>query len=666
MLTLQEYSDGTMQGNHTDKKRPTWRLMLLGLMIVNSSAIAFSQNGPSNIPDSSEVIQFLDQTISWYHQLSVQQQIATEPNDLMVVYDNRQIADQVVRLSFDFARAETESITKQGSSNPTQDASATSSQYQALRQLQAKLDKQVLDTQAELETNRQKLATAASNKRLEFQSRVAELEGELELVNARREDVRSMVEFVSGTSTNGFGATGLKAQVEALASSVPAASTSPTHTNQAAAPPPNPLLNPAPTSATNKSEASGIWDLTADIFALSRKVHTVEAVIQQTDALAKSSSQIRIPLVSRIKELSDRGDELASEADSANQSVLGQEKDKLDALTAQFKQLSAAVIPLSKQSILLDLYRRSLTIWRDTIRSQYKMELRYLTIRLAFLALILGFVFGAAELWRRAVYRYVRDPRRRYQFFLLRKFVLWFLISVIMAFAFASRLGSIVTFAGLLTAGVAVALQNVILSIVGYFFLIGKFGIRVGDRVQIGGVTGEVIDIGLLRLHLMELGGGADAPTGRVVAFSNSIVFQPTAGLFKQIPGTSFVWHEITLLLSPDTDYNSVKERLLEAVGTVLADYHEEMERQNREMEKTQISTSGYGLRPNIQLRFSSSAVEATIRFPVDLQHAAETDERVSRELLKALDREPQFKLAASGSPSIRLRTDLAAGATSG
>lgn len=86
-------------------------------------------------------------------------------------------------------------------------------------------------------------------------------------------------------------------------------------------------------------------------------------------------------------------------------------------------------------------------------------------------------------------------------------------------------------------AGVAVALQNVILSIAGYFFLIGKFGLRIGDRVQISGVTGEVVEIGLVRIHVMELGGnGGDVqPTGRVVAFSSSFVFQPTAGMFKQI-----------------------------------------------------------------------------------------------------------------------------------
>ena len=85
----------------------------------------------------------------------------------------------------------------------------------------------------------------------------------------------------------------------------------------------------------------------------------------------------------------------------------------------------------------------------------------------------------------------------------------------IVGFTFATDLGSLATFAGLLTAGVAVAMQSVLVSIVGYFFLIGKYGIRVSDRVQIGSVTGEVIDLGLVRLHLMELSG--QVPTGRVV-----------------------------------------------------------------------------------------------------------------------------------------------------
>src|SRR4029077_7757068 len=142
-----------------------------------------------------------------------------------------------------------------------------------------------------------------------------------------------------------------------------------------------------------------------------------------------------------------------------------------------------------------------------------------LLLRLLTLALVLSIVFGIAALWRRAIFRYVRDTRRPYTMLLLRRIVLWVTIVLVIAFSFASELGSAATFAGLLTAGVAVALQNVILSVAGYFFLIGKFGVRVGDRVQIGGVTGEVVDIGLVRMHVMELGGiGRDVqPTGRVV-----------------------------------------------------------------------------------------------------------------------------------------------------
>ena len=75
------------------------------------------------------------------------------------------------------------------------------------------------------------------------------------------------------------------------------------------------------------------------------------------------------------------------------------------------------------------------------------------------------------------ILRYVRETRRRYQFLLFRRIVIWIVVGAIIAFTFATEMGSVATFAGLLTAGVAVALQNVILSVAGYFFLIGKYGI---------------------------------------------------------------------------------------------------------------------------------------------------------------------------------------------
>src|SRR5207248_4772865 len=135
-------------------------------------------------------------------------------------------------------------------------------------------------------------------------------------------------------------------------------------------------------------------------------------------------------------------------------------------------------------------------------------------------------------------------------------------------------------------------------------FLIGKYGVRVGDRVQISGITGDVMEIGLVRLHLVELGGSGHylQPTGRVVVLSNSIVFQPTASFFKQIPGTNFVWHEVRLTLAPQTEYHLAEQRMLGAVEKVYAGYRERIEQQHRQMERT-LSVSVAVPRPQSRVR---------------------------------------------------------------
>ena len=638
-----------------------WGCTALVMILSFGGIIARSQNAATTPTDTSRVLPFLERTIQWYRQLSVEQQIATDPNDLIVVNDNRQVADQVVRLAFDYARAQADLAGKPRSTQAAgQDGVPT--QYQALIQLETKLDQQARETQAEVDALRQKVETATGKARQQLQSQLSETQGEVDLDNARRDAMRSMVEFVSGSSTNGLGASGLRAQIEELAASVPTALATPPKTENNVAP--NSSQANPPLLAGVKPEPAGIWDQTADLFALSGKMRTIDKAIAETDALEKASAEIRAPSVASLRDMSNRGDQLAKEADTATSAQLAEQKKQLDALTTQFKQISSVVIPLSKQAILLQLYQRTLSNWRAAVRSQFMTELRGLFVRLGFLALILVVVFGAGEVWRRAIFRYIREPRRRYQFLLLRKFTLWFAVAIIVAFAFASRLGSVVTFAGLLTAGVAVALQNVILSIVGYFFLIGKFGIRVGDRVQAGGVTGTVIDIGLVRFHLMELAGSSDVATGRVVAFSNSLVFQPGAGLFKQIPGTNFVWHEIAFTLPPKADSAGLKKRLLSVVETVLADYHEELERQHQALENAFVSSSVSGFGPTAHLRFTTAGLEITIHFPVDLQHAAEIDERVTREVLNVLEREPALK-AGAGVPDIKVKANLAPDASS-
>ena len=198
-----------------------------------------------------------------------------------------------------------------------------------------------------------------------------------------------------------------------------------------------------------------------------------------------------------------------------------------------------------------------------------------------------------------------------------------------------------------------------LVAVAGYFFLTGKFGIRVGDRVQISGVTGEVVEVGLVRVHLMELGGGGlETPTGRIVAFSNSIVFQPSTAIFKRIPGTSFRWHEIVLALSPENDFANVKERLHKTMDALFADYDEDMTRQSRQIQETFSAAEAKVLRPKIRVRFTDSGLEAVIRYPAD---TLDMDERVTQELLKAVEIEPKLQTTGPASANLKLRTDLSA-----
>ena len=147
---------------------------------------------------------------------------------------------------------------------------------------------------------------------------------------------------------------------------------------------------------------------------------------------------------------------------------------------------------------------------------------------------MIGALLVTGAVARRLTDRHVRDLWRRHVFRVIARVVLWLTIVLVAAFSLASDWTSMATFFGLLTAGVAVALQSVIMAALGYFVLVGRRGIRIGDRVQISGVTGDVTDIGWLQFRLREIDNETHTPTGGVVTFSNSFVFaSPATGLSK-------------------------------------------------------------------------------------------------------------------------------------
>jgi small-conductance mechanosensitive channel len=592
-------------------------------------------------------MQLLDQTVDWYRSFHFDTQTADEPSDVLILGDNERIAGQVLASAFAFGKADAQLLASTaGSAAPT---AAATSDVGSLARLQTTLGNQAERLKTDIAAERSALAGGHEEPQREtLAAKIAAQESALALLNARSALVTTVINSSTERGRGDLGPGALEAQIDAMAARWPPRSTGGATSPATSAAVSRAAAKPS-RSASGSTAGLGLWQDISQSFRLIEKITAIDVADRSTAKLQSQFAQLRDPLVGQLKSLAARGDSLQAGLEQNTAPALDQLSGQFADLTSQFSQLSTVLEPLAQSVLLLGQYRRSLADWRSATKTEYHAMLAAVGLRLGILALIGVALLGAAEIWKRAVLRYVPDVRHRKQLLLLRRILLWALLAAIMALSFASELGSIVTFAGLITAGLAVAMQSVLVSIVGYFFLIGKYGIRVGDRIQIGEVTGEVIDLGLVRMYIMELGGhGLLGPTGRVVAFANSVVFQVSSGLFKQIPGVNFSWHDLTLNLPSGADYAALKTRLMAALTHALSDYRAEIDRETKTLQETTSANFNVEAKPQVQLQFTSTGVQALVHYPVQLQHAAEIDERVSRELFDALGSNARPAMAAA------------------
>jgi hypothetical protein len=169
----------------------------------------------------------------------------------------------------------------------------------------------------------------------------------------------------------------------------------------------------------------------------------------------------------------------------------------------------------------------------------------------------------------------------------------------------------------------------------------------------VGGVTGDVIDVGVVRFYLMELSGaGSDLhPTGRVVVVSNAVLFQG-APFFKQSPGSAYTWHEVAVKLEPGSNFNLAENNLLEAVNSVYSQYRDSIEEQHKALEGL-MAIPSLVPSPQARLQLMEKGLDLIVRYPVVLHRESEIDNQMAKKLVEVINSDPELK-AAVGSPTIR------------
>jgi small-conductance mechanosensitive channel len=207
------------------------------------------------------------------------------------------------------------------------------------------------------------------------------------------------------------------------------------------------------------------------------------------------------------------------------------------------------------------------------------------------------------------------DARYRVRKFLV--FSGYLSILLFLAILFEDRLGRLSFAFGVVGAGVAVALQDVLASIAGAFSIGFSKLYTVGDRVQIGDTRGDVIDIGLLRTTLMETGNwvSRDLYNGRVVRIPNSAVLK--GSVFNYSQGFQFIWDEIKVLFTTTSDYKLAREMLLRVAKDAIGEYLLEAQISWKAM------SDNYGsvnppLEPTVALVVNAGSLEFSVSYVVD------------------------------------------------
>ena len=457
---------------------------------------------------SEQVLASLNRAMTWYRQARIVMR-SVEGSGVFGPADE-QTALRLVGRAFDVARAEAALLSRDS-------AQASASSGRRAEELK-KLETTIRQDEQDVEKLRARLR--AEPQRRSLQVELAAAQNKLELDRARVEFFAQLREL----SASGSGADDdLGHQIDGMKEAVP-------ELGSAAA--------PQSGAATSSGSGSGTWGMVQRLLALQRSRSRLADLEAATNNLVRSLDEEIKAARAGLRPILTRLNALAKNPTDSGTSLQDSQRE-FRGLLERRKLMAAVLLPLRDEAALARRYASDLAGWNEVVDRQSWQALQGLALDLLGVLVALAVIFIGGVLWRVAVARYVTDAARRRLFLTARSIVLTVAVALVFIFHFTSEMAALVTALGFAAAGIAFALQNVILAVAGYFTMVAPNGIRIGDRVSLQGpfgyVHGEVAEIGLVRVKLHELAGEPLKPTGRVVVFPNSVVF--TGTFFKDPPG---------------------------------------------------------------------------------------------------------------------------------
>ncbi len=268
-----------------------------------------------------------------------------------------------------------------------------------------------------------------------------------------------------------------------------------------------------------------------------------------------------------------------------------------------------------------------------------------ITEKLFFTASALTVLMLCRLLTTQLINRKVTDDSRRYYLRRATTYIYTAILFLAVGSIWFKGIASIGTFLGLASAGLAVALHETIANIAGFFFIEARKPFRVGDRIELDGVKGDVIDIRLFEFSIVEVGNWVDADqsTGRIVHVPNSMAMKMPLSNYHI--GFEYIWNEIPVLITFESDWKKAKEILSEVAKKHAESLSAGAQAQIRRAVKKYLIVAGT-LTPTVYTTVKDSGIMLTIRYIVDPRQRRGTDQQIWENILETFTDEPDINLA--------------------
>lgn len=254
-------------------------------------------------------------------------------------------------------------------------------------------------------------------------------------------------------------------------------------------------------------------------------------------------------------------------------------------------------------------------------------------------AILIGVVLinVVIRFFQRLVTRYISDGDTSYSVRRVLTFVGYILVVLFIISVIGNQLSSLAVTLGVAGAGIAFALQEVIVSIAGWIAISFGHYFRIGDRIEINNVKGDVIEINVLRTTLMEIREWVegDQYNGRIVFVPNSAVF--SGSIFNYTRDFPFLWDEIKIPIKFGSDYQLARQIITETGESLLGDYATAAEEKWEKMHR-RYAIEPAMVSPNVTLIANDNWVEFTLRYVVDYKKRRSTKDKLFTRLLTEIE----------------------------